>query len=117
MLATREGKPAGDLPWAIEALAAGLLVGALYFDTNGWLDTGLAPTASGMGATVFMLMALQGQVVAIAIIMAIYLAFREARGIMTTPTNVTMDVVARFIAFCALQGMVFTLVPRFFPGG
>ena len=49
-------------------------------------------------------------------IMATYLAFREARGIMTTPTNVTMDIVARFIMFCALQGMVFTFLPRVFPG-
>ena len=72
---------------------------------------------NGMGATVFMLMVLQAQVVTVAIIMAAYLAFREARGIMTTPTNVTMDVVARFIGFCALQGLVFTAVTRFFPGG
>jgi cytochrome c oxidase subunit I+III len=48
--------------------------------------------------------------------MATYLAFREARGIMTNPTNVTMDIVARFIMFCALQGMVFTFLPRVFPG-
>ena len=40
----------------------------------------------------------------------------EARGIMTTPTNVTMDVVGRFVAFCAVQGMVFTILPRVFPG-
>jgi cytochrome c oxidase subunit I+III len=69
-----------------------------------------------MGATVFMLSVLQGQVVVVAVIMATYLAFREARGIMTTPTNVTMDIVARFIMFCALQGMVFTFLPRVFPG-
>ena len=49
--------------------------------------------------------------------MAIYLAFREARGLLTSPHNVTMDVVARFIAFAALQGIVFALVPRLFPGG
>jgi len=41
---------------------------------------------------------------------------REARGVLTTPTNVTMDVVGRFVAFCAAQGMVFTIVPRVFPG-
>jgi len=101
----------------LEALAAALLGGALYLDVSGWLATGLAPTANGMGATVFMLSVLQGQVVLVAVIMAAYLAFREARGIMTTPTNVTMDVVARFIMFCALQGIVFTTLPRVFPGG
>ena len=117
LLATKEGRLAEDLPWMMEALAVGLLAGALYFDITGWLETGLAPTMNGMGATVFMLMVLQAQVVTVAIIMAAYLAFREARGIMTTPTNVTMDVVARFIGFCALQGLVFTAVTRFFPGG
>jgi len=117
LLATREGRLAQDLPWVLEALAAALLVGALWLDVTGWLATGLLPTANGMGATVFMLSVLQGQVVVVAVIMAIYLAFREARGIMTTPTNVTMDIIARFIMFCAIQGMVFTLLPRIFPGG
>jgi len=117
VLSTREGRFAEDLPWMLEALAAALLAGALYLDVTGWLATGLLPTANGMGATVFMLAVLQGQVVLVAVIMAIYLALREARGIMTTPTNVTMDVVARFMMFCALQGMIFTVLPRVFPGG
>ncbi len=117
VLAKKHGRAAGDLPWMLEAVAAALLVWSLYLDVTGWLGTGLAPTKNGMGATVFMLSVLQGQVVFIAVIMAAYLAFREARGIMTTPTNVTMDIVARFIGFCALQGMVFTIVPRVFPGG
>ena len=43
-------------------------------------------------------------------------SFVGARGIMTTPTNVTLDVVGRFVAFCAVQGMVFTILPRVFPG-
>ena len=117
VLAARAGRQAGDLPWMLEAVATALLVGALWLDITGWLGTGLAPTMNGMGATVFMLSVLQGQVVIIACIMAVYLALREARGIMTTPTNVTMDIVTRFIMFCAIQGMIFTLVPRVFPGG
>ncbi|WP_066560018.1 cbb3-type cytochrome c oxidase subunit I [Croceicoccus bisphenolivorans] len=117
VLALRSGRMAEDLPWIIQAAAAALLTGALWLDVTGWLESGLHPTESGMGATVFMLSVLQGQVVAVAIVMAIYLAFREARGIMTTPTNVTMDIVGRFIGYCAIQGMVFTLVPRIFPGG
>ena len=116
VLATKKGRLAEDMPWMLEALAAALLVGALYLDVTGWLATGLAPTKNGMGASVFMLSVLQGQVVFVAVIMAIYLGFREARGIMTTPTNVTMDVVARFIMFAGLQGLVFTILPRVFPG-
>ncbi|OZA92645.1 MAG: hypothetical protein B7X57_07595 [Erythrobacter sp. 34-65-8] len=117
LLRRRHGKPPGDLPWMVAALAVVLLVGALWLDVTGWLGTGLHPTTSGMGATVFMLSVLQGQVVIVSAIMAVYLAFREARGLLTTPTNVTMDIVARFIGFSALQGAVFTLVPRLFPGG
>ncbi|WP_170005703.1 cbb3-type cytochrome c oxidase subunit I [Pseudopontixanthobacter vadosimaris] len=117
VLAGRGGKQAGDLPWILEALATALLVGALWLDITGWLGTGLSPAMNGMGATVFMLTVLQAQVVIIACIMAAYLAMREARGIMTTPTNVTMDIVTRFIMFCAMQGLIFTLVPRVFPGG
>ena len=117
VLAGRKGQVSGDLPWMLQALAAALLVGALWLDISGWLATGLAPTHNGMGATVFMLAALQGQVVVVAVIMATYLAFREARGLLSTPTNVTMDIVARFIGFAAAQGVIFTLVPRVFPGG
>ena len=116
VLARRHGKHPGDLPWMIEALAVALLVGALWLDVAGWQATGLGPTKNGMGATVFMLAVLQAQVLIVAVIMAIYLALREARGIMTTPTNVTMDVVGRFVAFCAVQGIVFTILPRVFPG-
>jgi cytochrome c oxidase subunit I+III len=116
-LEKRAGQYANDGPWVLEMLGAVVLVGSLYLDICGWLSTGLQPTATGMGATVFMLMALQGQVVAVSVVMVIYLAFREARGLLTSPYNVTMDVVARFIAFSALQGIVFALVPRLFPGG
>jgi cytochrome c oxidase subunit I+III len=116
-LEKRAGQYANDGPWVLEMLGAAVLAGSLYIDISGWLSTGLQPTATGMGATVFMLMALQGQVVAVSVIMAIYLAFREARGLLASPRNVTMDVVARFIAFSALQGIVFALVPRLFPGG
>ena len=116
VLAMRHGKHPGDLPWMIEVAAVALLLGALWLDVSGWQATGLGPTMNGMGATVFMLAVLQAQVLTVATVMVIYLAMREARGIMTTPTNVTMDSVGRFVAFCALQGMIFTLVPRVFPG-
>jgi cytochrome c oxidase subunit I+III len=83
-LEKRAGQYANDGPWVLEMIGAAVLAGSLYIDIDGWLSTGLQPTATGMGATVFMLMALQGQVVAVSVIMAIYLAFREARGLLTS---------------------------------
>lgn len=116
VLRARAGRAAGDLPWALVMAGALLATGALYCDVTGWLDAGLDPTATSMGAIVFMFMALQGQVVIVSLIMVVYLAFREARGLLTTPHNVTMDIVSRFTGFVAVQGLVFTIVPRLFPG-
>jgi len=117
VLAGRAGKPAGNLPWVLVMAGAALAAYALHSDISGWLAAGLDPTATSMGAIVFMLMALQGQVVFLSLIMVVYLAFREARGLLTTPHSVTMDIVARFTGFTALQGVVFAIVPRLFPGG
>ncbi|WP_126173572.1 cbb3-type cytochrome c oxidase subunit I [Altericroceibacterium xinjiangense] len=117
ILKRRAGGYAHDAPWVFQAIAAVILAGSLYLDMTGWQDIGLRPTESGMGAIVFMLMVLQGQVVIISLIMAAYLGFREARGLLTTPTNVTMDIVARFIAYSAIQGTALTLLPRLFLGG
>lgn len=116
VLARRGGEFARDLPWTCEAIAALLLAGSLYFEVTTWLDAGLNPVLTSQGAIVFMLGAIQGQSVLLGLIMAAYLAMREARGLLTTPTNVTMDIVARFLGYCALQGIVLALVPRLFPG-
>ncbi len=116
LLERRAGADPGDTPWMLEALAVALLAGALYWDVTGWSDAGLSPVHTAQGAITFMLSALQGQAVALAVIMAAYLAFREARGLLTTPHNVTMDIVGRFIGYAALQGAIFAAVPRLFPG-
>ena len=97
-------------------LGAALLAAALYVDVTGWQAAGLKAKASGQGATVFALLALQGFEVVTAFIMAAYLGYRSGRGLLTAPTNVTLDVVARFIGFVALQGVAITLLLRLFPG-
>ncbi|QIG79352.1 cbb3-type cytochrome c oxidase subunit I [Stakelama tenebrarum] len=116
-LAAKAGRKPGNFPWVVQAFGAAALVLALWWDITGWQGAGLVATATSQGASIFMLMALQGQVVVVAVIMVTYLAFREARGLLTTPTNVTMDIVGRFIGFAGIQGLVFALVPRLFPGG
>jgi cytochrome c oxidase subunit I+III len=111
------GTFAGQVPWLSEAASAGLLAAAVHWDWTGWRIAGLDPVASGQGATVFAMIALQGQAVAIGVAMAAYLGYRSGRGLLTTPTNVTMDVVGRFLGYLALQGLALSLIARLVPGG
>jgi len=111
------GEFPGQGPWMSAAAGAVLVTLALYWDVTGWLGAGLQPTATGQGATVFALLAHQGMCVVTGIIMAAYLGWRSGRGLLTGPANVTLDVVARWIGYCAVQGLVASLVMRLFPGG
>jgi cytochrome c oxidase subunit I+III len=114
---TPDGEAPGVRPWMTVLLGAALLAAALYWDWSGWQAAGLQPAATGQGATVYALLAFQGMCVAIGLIMALYLGYRSGRGLLTRPANVTMDVVGRYIAYCAVQGLVTGLVVRLFPGG
>jgi cytochrome c oxidase subunit I+III len=117
LLATHpKGEFPGQLPWLAAALGAALAAAALWLDWTGWQGAGLDPVASGQGATVFALLAYQGCGVAIGWVMALYLSYRSGRGLLTTPTSVTLDTVARFIGYIGLQGAAFALVLRLVPG-
>ncbi len=107
----------GQGPWLLAALASAGLAAAAWMDWAGWRAAGLDPAASGQGATVFALIAFQAVNAAIAVIMALYLGYRSGRGLVSGPTNVTLDVVTRFMGFMALQGLVTSLVVRLIPGG
>ncbi len=113
---TPPGSFAGQTPWLAMIAASGILIGAIYWDVTGWRAVGLDPVMTGQGAFVFGLISLQGLCVAIAAIMALYLGYRSGRGLLTGPRNVTMDVVSRFIGYCALQGLVTSMLVRLFPG-
>ena len=113
---TKRGEFAGQGPWLLGLLGAMLLGAASWWDVVGWGGAGLDPAASGQGATVFVLIAFQGFTVAIAAIMAVYLGYRSGKGLLTTPTNVTLDIVTRFIGYTALQGLAIVLLTRLYPG-
>ena len=106
----------GQLPWLACAFASACSIGALWWDVSGWQAAGLVPSASGQGATVFALLSFQGMAAAIGAVMAGYLGFRSGRGLLTTPTSVTLDVVARYLGFIAIQGLIVQTVLRIFPG-
>jgi cytochrome c oxidase subunit I+III len=110
------GARPNQFPWLFNLAAATCATAALAWDITGWQAAGLDPTATGQGATVFATLALQGCCVAIGVVMALYLGYRSGRGLLTTPTNVTLDTVARFLGYTAVQGLVLSLVVRLVPG-
>ena len=107
---------AGQVPWLLAVASATLSGAACWFDVETWTATGLAPTNSGQGATVFAMIALQGGVVFVGAIMALYLGLRSGRGLLRPPVNTTMDIVSRFLGFAALQGLGFAVLTRLAPG-
>jgi cytochrome c oxidase subunit I+III len=117
LAAKKKGTFPGQGPWLMAAIGAGLLGAAIWWDWTGWSAAGLAPDASGQGATVFALLSFQACTVAIAMIMALYLGYRSGKGLITAPANVTLDTVVRFIGFAAIRGLALSLVVRLFPGG
>ncbi len=111
-----EGTFAGQAPWLLAVTSAALAGAACWLDIETWNAAGLAPTNSGQGATVFAMIALQGGVVFVGAIMALYLGLRSGRGLLRPPVNTTMDIVSRFLAFAALQGLGFAVLTRLAPG-
>ena len=102
------GKSWATLPVAPAALAAVLLT---WVDWRAWASL-LQPDASGQGAAVFAILCLQAMVGAIALLMAGYLAWRVAKGLVTKRRNNTLDLTCLFLAYTGVQGLVGTLFVR-----
>ncbi|RHW16446.1 cytochrome ubiquinol oxidase subunit I [Sphingomonas gilva] len=103
-------------PATLVLIAAGFALFAFAIDWWSWRATGLTGATSGQGATVHAFLALQGILTAIVALMALYLAARNARGIVTRPRNNSMDLTVMFIAYTAAQGTLAALLTRLFPG-
>ncbi|MFC3711192.1 cbb3-type cytochrome c oxidase subunit I [Sphingoaurantiacus capsulatus] len=97
-------------------LAAAVQAVAFWADWHSWRGAGLRPEISGQGATVYALIALQGILVSIGAMMALYVAARNSRGLVTRPANNSFDLTALFIAYTGAQGFIGALVTRLFPG-
>lgn len=105
------------IPTSAALFAAGSLVAAVTTDWLSWRAEGLDPQLTAQGAFSYALLALQGLLVAIAALMALYLAARTSRGLVTKPANTTFDVVVLFTLYTASQGAATGLLLRLFPGG
>jgi cytochrome c oxidase subunit I+III len=101
---------------ALLLLAAAILAASFFADLWSWRAAGLSPEISGQGATVFAFIALQGILVAVSVLMALYLAARNSRGLVTRPANNSLDLTMLFIAYTGTQGALAATLVRLFPG-
>lgn len=92
-----------------------LIVTAFATDWFSWRAQGIDPELTAQGAFSHAMLALQGQLVAVVILMGGYLAARTARGLVTRPRNTTFDVVSLFLLYSCAQGAATALLLRLFP--
>jgi cytochrome c oxidase subunit I+III len=105
-------------PWvAVICLAAAalLLTGANYADAASWWAAGLRPELSGQGAMVYGILAHQASLLAVCLLMAGYAVARAARGLVSRPRSVMLDIVVLFVGYAALQGLVAAAATRLLP--
>jgi cytochrome c oxidase subunit I+III len=103
------GRSAGLLLFSV--LAAGV---ALWLDWSSWRASGLVPQASGQGATIYALQALQAFATGTGLLMAAFCAARALRGLVSLPRNNSVDLTMLFLAYTAVQGLVAALFGRAF---
>ena len=103
-------------PGVLIVCAASALALGFGLDLWAWIASGLRPDASGQGATVYALLALEGILVAIGALMAAYLSARNARGLIVRPRNNSMDLIVLFLVYAAGEGALTAILTRLFPG-
>ena len=97
--------------------AAAVLVAMFALDATSWRHRGLDPELTAQAALVAAFLAQNGFLVAIGALMALYVAARTSRGLVTRPTNNTVDLVVIFIAYTAAQSALSALLTGMSPGG
>ncbi|WP_300975277.1 cbb3-type cytochrome c oxidase subunit I [Sphingomonas sp. LHG3406-1] len=113
-LLAREGSTNWS-PTAAVLFACAAIAAAIAIDWFSWRAQGIDPELTSQGAMSHAMLALQGQLVAVVLLMGVFLAARTARGLVTRPANTTFDVVTLFSLYTASQGAATALLIRFFP--
>ncbi|WP_097093072.1 cbb3-type cytochrome c oxidase subunit I [Novosphingobium sp. Chol11] len=91
------------------ALALAVGIGA---DIWSWNRSGLSPSASGQGASVYALLSLEAALAFIGLLMAGYLSARNSRGMIVRPRNNSLDLCVLFVAYAAGQGALTAILTR-----
>ena len=96
-------------------VAPGMLGAALFLEFQGHWESGLRPTDSSYGALVYAVIAIEGQLVAAAIIMALYCCARDLSGKLSPVRRATLDNTALFWYYTAGQGLLGVVIVHGFP--
>ena len=104
----RAGRSWAAVPALVGAAAAVILT---WLDWSAWSAL-LRPDASGQSATVFAILSLQAAVGAVAVLMACYLGWRAAKGLVSEVRSNTLDLTCLFLAYTGAQGLVGTVFTR-----
>jgi len=96
--------------------AAICAIAAYAIDWTNWRGQGIDGELSAQGAMSNAFLSLQGMLVAIVGLMAVFLALRTSRGLLTRPRSNTFDLIVMFLLYTAAQGSAVSLILRFGPG-
>lgn len=112
----RQQPERGAWPWRI-ALAIGvpLLAAASLWDLHGQWASGLRPTHSAYGASVYMILAVQAFYVIVAVIMALYTLARSFAGLIDEHRRATFDNTMLMWHYTVAQGLVGLILVHGFP--
>jgi cytochrome c oxidase subunit I+III len=102
------------LPFLL-ALAAAALGAALFLEFHGHWVVGLRPTDSSYGALVYTVIAVEGQLVAAAMIMALYCGARDMFGKLSPVRRATLDNTMLFFHYTVGQGLLGLIIVHGFP--
>ena len=106
----------GGLPVRLGIACACLaLVAALFMDLGGLWGTGLRPATSSYGALVYTVVAVEGLLVAAAVIMGLYTIARSAAGLLTPVRRATFDNTMLLWHYTVGQGLLGLLIVHGFP--
>ena len=99
-------------------LSSALLLGVVFsVDLWSWRSAGLDPKLTAQWALVAAFLSQAGFMVAVAVMMALYMAARTSRGLVTRPQNNSFDLTVIFLAYTGVQAGLTALLVRLFPGG
>jgi cytochrome c oxidase subunit I+III len=102
-------------PPTVLLCGAALLTATMLGDWQGWLTFGLAPELSGQGATISAFLVLAGMLTSISVLMALYIAARTSRGLLTKPRNNSFDLTVIFLVYTASQAALSAMLVRLMP--